>query len=223
MNSTLILILTGVTAYLVGAIPFGYLVGRMRGVDIRTVGSRNIGATNVFRSIGKLWGIATFILDLGKGWCGATVMPALMVQLMGAEGAVPAAELRLAGGVCAVVGHTWPVYLRFKGGKGVATSAGMLIGLAPQAVGIALAGWIVTFVAGRYVSLASIAAAVVLGVAIWFEPFRPDAGWVLPAVLTLLALLIIVRHRANIQRLRAGTESRFSFTRGRKPEGRARP
>jgi acyl phosphate:glycerol-3-phosphate acyltransferase len=216
MNTILYMLVTGLAAYLAGAIPFGFLIARLRGVDIRTVGSRNIGATNVFRSIGKSWGIATFILDLGKGLCGAVAIPALAAWLLETTPRNPAAW-RLLGGICAVVGHTWPVFLRFKGGKGVATSAGMLLGVAPAAVGLGLAGWIVTFVAGRYVSLASIAAALVLGVAIWFPPFRPEEGWLLSSVLTVLALLIIARHHANIQRLCNGTESRFSFRRRNPP------
>ena len=212
MNTFLYAITTELTTYLLGAIPFGLLIARWRGVDIRAVGSRNIGATNVFRSVGKGWGIATFVLDMGKGWCGTAVIPALAARLLDAPPQAPDAW-RLLGGICAVVGHTWPVYLRFKGGKGVATSAGMLLGVAPAAVGLGLAGWIVVFVIGRYVSLASIVAAVVLGVAIWFPPFRPAEGWLLPSALTLLALLIIARHRANIGRLRAGTEPQLALRR----------
>ncbi|NLF84941.1 MAG: glycerol-3-phosphate 1-O-acyltransferase PlsY [Lentisphaerae bacterium] len=221
MNTLLLVLATGVAAYLLGAIPFGLIISRWRGVDIRAVGSRNIGATNVFRSVGKPWGIATFVLDMGKGWCGAVAVPVLVARLLGVPPPEPIAEWRLLGGVCAVVGHTWPVYLGFKGGKGVATSAGMLIGVAPAAVGLGLAGWIVAFVVGRYVSLASITAAVILGIAIWFPPFRPAAGWLLPLVLTLLALLIIVRHRANIRRLREGTEPRLALRRG--PPSRGTP
>lgn len=221
MNTLVIILATGVAAYLLGAIPFGLLISRWRGVDIRAVGSHNIGATNVFRSVGKPWGIATFILDMGKGWCGAVFVPMLVAWLLGVPRPEPIAEWRLLGGVCAVVGHTWPVYLGFKGGKGVATSAGMLIGVAPAAVGLGLAGWIVAFVVGRYVSLASITAAVMLGIAIWFPPFRPAAGWLLPLVLTMLALLIIARHRANLVRLRHGTEPRLAF--GRRAPSPERP
>jgi glycerol-3-phosphate acyltransferase PlsY len=211
MNALFLYSTTALAAYLIGAIPFGFLVARMRGIDIRTVGSRNIGATNVFRSVGKGWGILTLLLDLAKGWVGAAIVPLLAAGLFPANEAV--AELRLCGGVCAVIGHTWPVYLGFRGGKGVATSAGMLLGVAPQAAGVALAGWIITFLLGRYVSLASMTAALILGVAIWLEPFRPVGGWLTPVVLTLIAVLIIVRHRSNLARLRAGTETRLSLHR----------
>ena len=212
MNAFILYSATALAAYLIGAIPFGFLVARMRGIDIRTVGSRNIGATNVFRAVGKGWGILTLLLDLAKGWCGAVWVPLLADRLLGGGSPLPA-ELRLCGGVCAVAGHTWPVYLGFRGGKGVATSAGMLLGVAPQAVGVALAGWIATFLLGRYVSLASMAAAVILGVAIWIAPFRPAGGWPTPAVLSLIAVLILVRHRSNLARLRAGTETRLSLRR----------
>jgi glycerol-3-phosphate acyltransferase PlsY len=213
MHTPLFMIATGLASYLIGAIPFGFLIARLRGVDIRAVGSRNIGATNVFRSVGKGWGIATFLLDMGKGWCGAVVVPALAARLLGGTLGERAAEWRLLGGVCAVAGHTWPVYLGFRGGKGVATSAGMLLGVAPAAVALALAGWLAALLVSRTVSLASILAAVVLGLAIWFPPFRPAHGWLPPLVLTLLAGLVIARHRANIRRLRAGTEPRLAFGR----------
>jgi glycerol-3-phosphate acyltransferase PlsY len=212
MNYLIITLLIGMGAYLIGAIPFGLLIARSRGIDIRSVGSRNIGATNVFRCVGKPWGIATFILDMGKGWCGAVAIPALVAWLPGVP-SPEAIEWRLLGGVCAVIGHTWPVYAGFKGGKGVATSVGMLIGLAPAAAGLALAVWFVIFLAGRIVSLASILAAAVLGVAIWFPPFRPAEGPLLPAVMSLLALLVIVRHHSNIRRLLNGTEPRLELRR----------
>lgn len=223
MNTFLHTLVAGLAAYLLGAIPFGLLIARWRGVDIRAVGSRNIGATNVFRSVGKPWGIATFILDMAKGWCGAVVVPALAARLLGVPLPEPAAAWRLLGGVCAVAGHTWPVYLGFKGGKGVATSAGMLVGVAPWSATLALAVWIVVFLARRTVSLASIVAAVVLGAAIWFPPFRPVSGRLLPPVLTLLSLLVIARHRANIRRLLDGTEPRLALRRVTPPRETTSP
>jgi glycerol-3-phosphate acyltransferase PlsY len=192
-------------SYLLGAIPFGLLIGRMRGVDVRTVGSRNIGATNVFRTVGKPWGIATFALDALKGFIPAFIFP-YYGYLWGGE--FHSMELaKLAGGAAAIIGHNFPIYLRFRGGKGVATSAGALIGIAPLAVVVGSVVWAAFFFALRYVSLASIAAAIAVPVAGWI--WYRSAGWILPATLTLLAALIILRHRENIRRLLNGTENRF--------------
>lgn len=192
-------------SYLLGAIPFGLLIARSRGIDIRAVGSKNIGATNVLRSVGKPWGIATFILDALKGFVPAFVFPDLG-NGWGAD--FQTMELaRLAGGAAAIIGHNFPIYLGFKGGKGVATSAGALLGIAPLAVGVGLGVWALVFFASRYVSLASIAAAVAVPVAGWV--WYRGAGIVVPCALTLLAILIILRHRANIRRLLDGTENRF--------------
>ena len=203
-------------AYLVGAIPFGLLIGRLNGVDIRTVGSKNIGATNVFRSVGKGWGVLTFVLDAAKG-----LVPALVFPLLGtaAQPALPglANYFGLLCGVAAILGHSFPVYLQFKGGKGVATSAGVLLGVAPAAVGISVLGWLVMFVTTRYVSVASIVAALLVPTAGWWL-YRAQ-GLVLPIVLTLLSLLVVFRHKANIQRLLAGTEHRFLFRKGKQEAG----
>ncbi len=198
-------------AYLLGSVPFGLLIARSRGIDIRSVGSRNIGATNVFRCIGKPWGVLTFLLDFLKGLAAATLVPALASRFF--PGGV-AQALALVGGAAAVAGHTWPVFAGFKGGKGVATGAGMLAALTPAAVGIAFAAWALTMALTRYVSLASVAAAVVLAVLVWsprFCPYPPAA-----IVLTLLAGVVIVRHRSNIARLVRGTEARLSFTAAQK-------
>jgi glycerol-3-phosphate acyltransferase PlsY len=192
-------------SYLLGAIPFGLLIGRMRGVDVRAVGSRNIGATNVLRTVGKPWGIATFALDALKGFVPVFVFPHYG-SFWGGE--FHSMELaKLAGGAAAIIGHNFPVYLRFRGGKGVATSAGALLGIAPIAVAVGLVVWVAFFFALRYVSLASIAAAVAAPVAGWV--WYRDSGWILPAALTLLGALIILRHRENIRRLLDGTENRF--------------
>jgi len=195
----------GGLAYLVGAIPFGLLISRAKGVDIRKVGSGNIGATNVFRSVSKMLGVLTFFADALKGWVPAWVFPMLVVKLSGAD--VPV-ELGLAYAALAIMGHTWPVYLGFKGGKGVATSAGALIGIAPAATGIGLLCWAVVFAVSRYVSLASIVATVVVAGSAWV--IYRDQGLALPVALTVLAALIVWRHKANIQRLMNGTEHRFS-------------
>jgi glycerol-3-phosphate acyltransferase PlsY len=201
-----------VAAYLIGAVPFGLLVARLKGIDITKVGSGNIGATNVFRSISKPLGILTFALDAAKGWLPACIFP-LWVP---AAGQAVDPSLGVVYAVLAIAGHTWPVYLKFKGGKGVATSAGALIGIAPQAVLVGLVAWVVVFGASRYVSVASIAAAVAVPVAAWCR-YESGGSLLLPVVLTLLGAMIIWRHRGNIQRLRAGTEHRF----GRKKTGAA--
>ncbi len=203
-----------VVAYLLGSVPFGLLVGLARGVDVRTVGSKNIGATNVFRTVGKPWGVMAFLLDFGKGVAGAALVPWLASLALG--GVADPALLRLAGGLAAVAGHNWPVWLGFRGGKGVATSAGMLVAVAPAAVGMAVLAWIVVFVSSRYVSLASISAAVVLGALVWVNPFAVSGPVAIPALLSLLGLVVVVRHHANISRLLKGTENRFSFRRGEK-------
>lgn len=192
-------------SYLLGAVPFGLLVGKARGVDIRQVGSKNIGATNVFRSVGKKWGILTFVLDALKGYVPAALFPMLGSRLL--PGFQPLENLPLFCGVAAILGHNFPVYLGFKGGKGVATSAGALLGIAPAAVGIGVAVWAALFFGLRYVSLASIGAAVAIPAAGWWLYLK--SGLVLPSALTLLGALVIWRHRANIQRLLAGTEHRF--------------
>lgn len=190
-----IVILT-VFAYLFGAVPFGLLVARSRGIDIRKQGSGNIGATNVFRCVGKGWGIFTFALDALKGFIPAFVFPWI--------GKLDA-EYGVLFGMAAIIGHSFPVYLKFKGGKGVATSAGMLLGVAPLAVGIGFLCWVVCMVFSRYVSLSSIVAAVVVAATVWIQ----DQGLVVNIALTALATLVIWLHRANIRRLLNGTESRF--------------
>ena len=212
MDTTTFLIwsLGALGAYLLGAIPFGYLIARSRGVDIRTVGSRNTGATNVFRCVGKPWGIATFVLDLAKGAASCRLLPWVVAQTAGTTTGFAITPYHVICGCLAVVGHNWPVFLGFRGGKGIATSAGMLIGLSPLGVAIALVVWIVVFVTSRYVSVATISAATTMGVVVWPLHLKTHGIW-FPAVLTLLALLAIWKHRSNIARLRAGTESRFEF------------
>lgn len=195
----------GLLAYLVGAVPFGLLFSRAKGVDIRKVGSGNIGATNVFRSVSKTLGILTFVADALKGWVPAWVFPLVAARLTGADAPD---GLGLCYAALAIAGHTWPVYLKFKGGKGVATSAGALIGIAPASTGTGLLVWIFVFALSRYVSLASIVAAALVAGSAWV--FYREQGPGLPVALTLLAALIVWRHKANIQRLLNGTEHRFS-------------
>ncbi len=190
-----IIVLT-IVAYLFGAIPFGLLVAKSKGVDIRSQGSGNIGATNVLRVIGKGWGIFTFVLDVLKGFIPAFFFPEL---------AKLDPEWGVLFGLAAIMGHAFPVYLKFKGGKGVATSAGMLLGVAPLAVGIGIGVWIVCMVVWRYVSLASMAAAATIAVAVWIVE---DKGLVINSALTALGVMVIWLHRANMKRLLNGTESR---------------
>jgi len=211
-------ILTGVAAYLLGSIPFGLLIAKSRGVDIRAVGSKNIGATNVFRCVGKGPGIAAFALDTGKGFVAAFFLPRLVALALGMD--VSTFSLQpsaLFAGACAVVGHNWTCFAGFKGGKGVATSLGLLLGIVPFGALVALGVWVVVVVISRYVSLASMVAAAALGVSVWF--LYPQTVW-LPAVVTLLALLVIAKHHANIRRLLNGTENRFSFGSANDANGR---
>ena len=193
---------TLLAAYLLGSVPNGLLVARLKGIDIRKVGSGNIGATNVFRSVGKSWGILTFVCDALKGFLPAWLFPLLTGDSNPALG--------IFCGALAIAGHNWPIFLKFKGGKGVATSAGVLLGIAPTAVGIGLLSWLVLFLSTRYVSVASVGAAIVVPLAGWFL-YRD--GFLLPITLTVLGLVAVARHHSNIRRLIAGTEHRFEFGR----------
>jgi len=206
MTTAMIYSVCGVLAYLLGAIPFGLLMARAKGVDIRAVGSGNIGATNVFRAMGKGWGILVFTCDALKGFVSASVFPLLAKTLWAFDGG---AVLPLVCVCLAIVGHNWPVYLRFKGGKGVATSVGALIGLAPMAAGVGMLTWALVFVATRFVSVASIAASIMVAGVVWL--FYAQTGILLPVVLTVLCGLVIGRHKNNIQRLIHGSESRVEF------------
>jgi len=187
--------------YLVGAIPFGYLAGRARGIDLLAVGSGNIGATNVFRTLGAAWAIPVLLLDVGKGVLAAYAGD-LLVPAMPQWGAV-------AGAGAALAGHAWSVFLGFRGGKSAATGAGAVLYLMPQVVAVTLVCFAATVAATRYVSLGSMVGAVAAIVVSFILP-NP-----LPFRLLAVAggLLVIVRHRGNIARLRAGTENRL----GRRP------
>jgi len=197
--------ITILAAYLTGAIPFGLLISKAKGMDIRQHGSGNIGATNVLRVLGKPLGITTFFLDAFKGFAPAFFFPSLATQLNFAP-ANPGL-LSVLCGAAAIVGHNFPVFLGFKGGKGVATSAGVLIGIAPMAALVGLGAWGLLFFAFRYVSLASILAALIVGISGWF---LYKGNTLLCSVLSVFAAMIILRHRTNMMRLLNGTESRFS-------------
>lgn len=211
--TSLAYIIAGAASYLLGSIPFGYLVGLSRGVDIRTVGSGNIGATNVYRTLGRKFGIATFVLDVFKGVAGASVIPQIAWYAGGQPGVAPQ-WLSLMCGVLVLVGHSFPLFLGFRGGKGVASGLGVMIGIAPQTAALGLLVWIIVFLATRYVSVGSIAAAATVAVAVWFlDGASREPSVIVPAIVTVLAALIVVKHRTNIKRLIAGNENRFDFSR----------
>ena len=193
-------------AYLLGSIPTGYLVGRARGIDIRTAGSGNIGATNVFRSVGKLLGACVLLMDALKGYVAAKWLCVWLIKLFNVQGA-EMETCQIVAGICAVLGHNYTCWLRFKGGKGISTSAGVFLALAPLATGIAVGAWIIVLVLFRYASVASIVAAVALPMTVWLTP----NSLTLRIVTTALGLLAIYKHRSNIQRLVRGTESRVAF------------
>ncbi|MDD3117670.1 MAG: glycerol-3-phosphate 1-O-acyltransferase PlsY [Victivallales bacterium] len=215
MNILIWVGLVAAVTYLWASIPWGLLIGKVHGIDIREHGSGNIGATNVRRVLGKCWGRWCFVLDFGKGF-----LPILAVRAVIAHGLVadPCGWGVIAAAAAAVAGHIWSVFIGFRGGKGVSTSAGLLLAIAPYPLLVAGAVWAAFFYSFRYVSLASIAAAVILPLAATL--FSLAGIQVLPVpiliLLTVLAILSVFRHRSNIKRLMAGTESRFE--RGRAGE-----
>lgn len=196
-----------VLSYLVGSIPWGFVIGRIKGLDIRSHGSGNIGATNVRRVLGRDWGLACLVLDFLKG-----LLPVLLIGAkLGVVLSLAPEFGRILAAAGAVAGHVWPVWLGFKGGKGVATTIGALLAVSWLAVLITVGTWLIVYYSTRYVSLASICAAVMLPVGYVIVALVRQATVFTSSLglLTLLAALIIVRHRSNIQRLRAGTEYRF--------------
>ena len=191
-------------AYLLGSIPTGYLVARAKGIDIRTVGSGNIGATNAMRTLGKPAGIFVLLMDALKGYAACTWLWDALFNLLNIHSA-DTSLYRIIAGIAAVLGHNFTCWLRFKGGKGISTSAGVYFALAPLAAGVALGAWIVAFALSRYASIASIAAAVALPAMVWLT----SSNLTLQIVTTALGLLAIFKHRGNIKRLVNGTEQRF--------------
>ena len=206
-------------AYLLGSIPFGLLIAKAHGKDLRSIGSGNIGATNVSRALGRKWAYFCFVLDVLKG------MVPMLVTLSLARGSSTPSQtekvillwLWLAVGCGAILGHIFPIYVKFRGGKGVATSFGVALGLWPYytiCAFFAIAIWVVVVLIWRYVSLASIAASVifpiVLILAIVLKPGWDFVSlWPLLIAATAIPLMVIVRHRENIKRLLAGTESKI--------------
>lgn len=188
-----------IASYLLGAIPTSYLAGRIfRGIDLREHGSKNLGATNLYRVLGWRFAIPVGVFDAAKG-----AIPVLLFAPRVSDSALFA----LACGITAVVGHVFSIFVGFRGGKGVATAAGMMLALTPAALGVAALVWAVLVFLTGYVSVGSIAAAAVFPLAVYIleRPDRPEILWLDAAV----ALGIIWLHRANIRRLLNGTENRF--------------
>jgi glycerol-3-phosphate acyltransferase PlsY len=205
-------ILTALGAYLLGSIPTGFLVAKAKGIDIRKTGSGNIGATNAMRVLGKPAGIFVLLMDALKGFT------ACVLAIIYFEFCVPGSDhfddaywvlsgrLMVIAGICAVLGHNYTCWLKFKGGKGIATTAGVYLALAPWALLVALAVFILAIVLTRYVSVGSIAGAIALPATVWvMTPHNLFLG----IVTTALGALAIYKHKSNIQRLLAGTENRF--------------
>jgi glycerol-3-phosphate acyltransferase PlsY len=198
-------------AYLLGSVPFGLLIARAHGVDIRSVGSGNIGATNVARAIGKKWGYLCFFFDCLKGF-----LPMLIAGSLIDETTVANLSLWLAVGCASVMGHVFPVFLKFKGGKGVATSMGVVLGLYPYLTipgAISFALWVIALLIWRYVSLASILATAVFPITLVMaillsEQWRFANLWPLLIVAVAIPALVLIRHVENIKRLLEGSESK---------------
>jgi len=202
--------------YLLGSVPFGLLIAGAHGKDLRSIGSGNIGATNVARALGRKWAYVCFALDVLKG--AVPMLATLPLTTQSQAGKTVVLWLWLAVGCAAILGHIFPIYLKFKGGKGVSTSFGVALGLWPYFTICALfsiAIWVVVVLIGRYVSLASITASIafplVLIVSILLIPEWDFAGlWPLLIAACAIPLMVIIRHRENIKRLIAGTENKIS-------------
>ena len=198
-----------VASYLLGSVPFGVLIAKAHGKDLRSIGSGNIGATNVSRALGKKWAYICFLLDCLKG-----LVPMLAAKPLVSPLTVTTLSLWLTVGCAAILGHVFPVYIRFKGGKGMSTCMGVILGLCPYYTLpglIAFIVWIACVLLWRYVSLASIIAAVIFPVSLITAIFSLQ-NWLLadlwPLIIVALALsaLVIVRHAENIKRLLEGSE-----------------
>ena len=194
-----------IAAYLIGSIPSAYLAGKwLRGIDIREHGSRNVGATNAFRVLGKSIGIAVLIADILKGFLAVSLAFWLNLPPL----------LAAAGGLCSIMGHNWTVFLKFRGGKGVATSAGVFCALVPWALGAAVLVFALAVVFTRYISVGSILAAFVLALMTTLEfifSFGDHPETITLILVYVAAVFVIIRHKANIQRLWRGTENRFTL------------
>jgi acyl phosphate:glycerol-3-phosphate acyltransferase len=195
--------------YLLGSLPTGYLAGRIAHVDVRSAGSGNIGATNVLRILGKRFGYAVFFVDALKGIIAVRVA-IFIAERTGYSGEYLEGCAVLAAVAC-IIGHSFPVWLRFKGGKGAATSTGVVFALMPLAAVVGLCIWVIVFEATRYVSLASVAAATTLPITVAIFLWAGITHEVVLLYFSLaVGLLVVWRHRPNFSRLRNGTEQRFS-------------
>jgi acyl phosphate:glycerol-3-phosphate acyltransferase len=205
----LAILVVAFSSYLLGSFPAGYIAGRIAGVDVRTVGSGNIGATNVLRTLGKRFGYPVFLIDALKGFV-AVRLAIFIAGKIGVSGEYTD-SIAIFATVSCVIGHSFPVWLRFRGGKGVATLVGALFALMPIAAVIGICIWVIVFETTRYVSVASMtaAAALPLGVAVllWMKVTN---SLVLLYFSIAMAALVIWRHRSNLSRLLRGTEQRFS-------------
>ncbi len=201
MNETTLWAVFPLCGYLIGGIPFGYLIGRLRGVDVRTLGSKNIRATNVYRTVGHKWGFLAFFCDFLKG-----LLPTLAARLIVGDATGSLIHLPMATGFACVLGHTLTPYMKFKGGKGVATAFGMLMALLTIPVSIAFGVFVVTVWISHYISLGSMLAAATIAILVWFTP---DASLPLRILVTLLGLFVIYKHKSNISRLVKGCENKI--------------
>jgi glycerol-3-phosphate acyltransferase PlsY len=205
----LLVLAASLIGYLFGSFPTGYFAGRIAGVDIRATGSGNIGATNVLRILGKTWGYTVFFVDAFKGFAAVGLTRFLTNRL--APGNKYAEYFAILAAVMCVVGHSFPIWLRFKGGKGVATSAGAIFGLMPLAAVTVFLIWVIVFETTRYVSVASIVASSSLPVVVaLFIRWKFIEGMGLLYFSMLMSILVVWRHRSNFSRLRSGTEQRFT-------------
>jgi glycerol-3-phosphate acyltransferase PlsY len=205
-------IIAALAAYLLGSIPSGYLIGRAQGIDIRKAGSGNIGAANVMRTLGKVAGTAVLGADALKGFAACQWVAPWTAGVFFASASTRAAtgeHLALIAGLAAILGHIYTCWLKFKGGKGIATTAGVFLALAPVALLLTLGAWLVAFAVTRYVSVASLTAAVVLPLMVWWR----TGSTFLIGLTTCVSLLAIYKHRSNLQRLLQGTEHRFGTKR----------
>ncbi|MDP6924561.1 MAG: glycerol-3-phosphate 1-O-acyltransferase PlsY [Candidatus Scalindua sp.] len=196
-----------VLSYLLGSIPFGYLIAITKGIDIRTEGSGNIGATNVSRVLGRKYGLIIFFLDMFKAFAAVFFVPLLFSGITFPT--TPDNLLVILCGFSAILGHAFPVFLKFRGGKAVATCFGVFIWLAPLAVGISFGAWVITVLVSRYVSLGSMIGTVSLALVLLFvldSPFGADIYLMLLSI--AVTILVIAKHTSNIQRIVSGTEKR---------------